>query len=130
MQVMCEVMVQGEGKNVAFAMDFAHDTPLIVAREMMEELGLEDSEGTLADIIRQIEQARPAEMIGAAPTPRTDAHGSPATGDLQFTSAPASAQSAPHVEATLPPTALTPPQAATAPVTAAPPSTMLTPPLS
>ena len=41
-------MVEGEHKSVTFAMDFAQDTPYAVAKEMIEELRMEESEETLA----------------------------------------------------------------------------------
>mmetsp|Transcript_36452 Transcript_36452/g.96163 ORF Transcript_36452/g.96163 Transcript_36452/m.96163 type:complete len:801 (+) Transcript_36452:750-3152(+) len=62
LELTCQVIVDGEPKSVTFAMDFAQDTPHAVAKEMVEELHMEDSEATLADIIRQIELFRCADV--------------------------------------------------------------------
>lgn len=59
-ELTCQVFVDGEHKSVTFSMDFAHDTPHAVAKEMIEELLMEESEATLADIMQQIESFRPS----------------------------------------------------------------------
>lgn len=63
-ELTCQVPVNGEHKSVTFAMDFAQDTPFDVAKEMVEELCMEESEASLADIVRQIEGFRPLGQSG------------------------------------------------------------------
>ena len=43
-------MVEGEHKSVTFSMDFAHDTPYAVAREMIEELRMEEVSALVARV--------------------------------------------------------------------------------
>jgi len=52
------VIVEGEQRTVTFPMDFNHDTPRAVAKEMVDELHMGESEETITDIIRQIELVR------------------------------------------------------------------------
>jgi len=66
LELTCQVMVEGEHKSVTFSMDFAHDTPQAVAREMVEELRMEESEATITDIVRQIEQFQPMDHEATA----------------------------------------------------------------
>ena len=74
LDVTCRVMVEGEQRSVTFPMDFMHDTPRAVAKEMVDELHMGESEETIADIIRQIELVRLAhtepslEALMGAPT--------------------------------------------------------------
>ena len=67
-ELTCQVMVEGEHKSVTFSMDFAQDTPYAVAKEMTEELRMEESPETLADIMAQINKFRPATLDGACGT--------------------------------------------------------------
>ena len=60
MELSCQVLIDGESKTVSFPMDFATDTPESVAREMVEELGIPETEETIADIVAQIKSVRPA----------------------------------------------------------------------
>jgi len=62
LELTCQVVVEGEHKSVTFSMDFAHDTPRAVAKEMVDELRMEESEATISDIIHQIEQFRPVHL--------------------------------------------------------------------
>ena len=57
-EVTCRVIVEGEQRTVTFPMDFNHDTPRAVAKEMVDELHMGESEETITDIIRQIELVR------------------------------------------------------------------------
>ena len=62
-ELTCQVLVDGEQKSVTFTMDFAQDTPLAVAKEMIEELHMEETHETLSDIMRQINAFRPPDGL-------------------------------------------------------------------
>ncbi len=69
LELTCQVIVDGEHKSVTFSMDFLHDTPRAVAKEMVDELHMEESDATITDIIRQIELFRPAHTNSLVQSP-------------------------------------------------------------
>ena len=83
MELSCQVLIDGESKTVSFPMDFATDTPESVAREMVEELGIPETEETIADIVAQIKSVRPA-ADGAGGVTHLEPTREEAVGGTQF----------------------------------------------
>ena len=76
MELTCQVMVDGELKSVSFSMDFATDTAQAVAKEMIDELSMEESDETLGDIVRQINSFRPGAALDGLQLPPAGRSGS------------------------------------------------------
>ena len=70
MELTCHVYVAGEQKSVTFPMDLSADTPEAVAAEMVEELGMENNDETISDIVQQINAFMQASAAAMAEQPR------------------------------------------------------------